>query len=262
MRLMPSFLILGGIVYFLFFSQYFQIKEVKISGTKTISEEFLRKGINAELSKKIYFFASQDNLFLFSSGKIKKTFLKEFPKIRKVSIKRGTPSFLEIRIEEREMVAIWCNSASESQIDSTNSPPVDSASLPQNCFFIDGDGVIFENAPIIQGNLIFKINDKRNLENIGLGNRMLEAGFVKRLFEVKKNLEENLNISFPEFAIPDINVFEAKSSLGWKIISNFSSDLDSAQMQALKKILDEMKPEEKESLEYFDLRIGGRIYYK
>jgi len=238
---MPSFLVFGGIIYVLFFSQYFQIKEVKIFGVKTISEEALRKKVNAELSKKVYFFIPQNNLFLFPAKKVKTDFLKEFPKTKNVFIKRGLLNFLEIKVEEREMAAIWCG-------------------LP-NCFFIDKDGVIFEEAPSVDGSLIFKIDGKSRAEDIKLGDRIFEPDFMNKIFDSKKIFEDGLGVSFPSFTVLEDNVLEANSSFGWKIIFDSPSDLG-VQMEALKKIFEEMKPEEKEVLEYFNLRIEGRIYYK
>lgn len=243
--ILPSFFIFGGVFYFLFFSPYFQIKEIKILGLETIPESTLKAKIDETISRKIYFFASQGNIFLFPSKKIKTLFLKEFPKIKEISVERSLPDFIKIKIKEREMAAIWCN-------------------IPQNlsdCFFVDKEGVIFENAPSGGGSLIFKINNNLPRADIELGERVFEADFGNRLFNIKEILEKNFDINFPEFTILDSNVLEAKSSLGWKIIFDPSLN-NETQILALKKIFSEMGEKERETLEYFDLRIGGRIYYK
>lgn len=253
LRVVPSFLVFGVIFYFLFFYSYFEIKEVRIAGLKTISEDILREKINMELSKKIYFFAGQNNLFLFPAKKIKASFLKGFPKMKEISIRRALPNLLEIEIAEREAVAIWCDLASSPQAEQVDSS--------QSCFFIDGEGIIFESAPLVQGNLIFKVNDGLERKNIMIGEEVLAKDFMSGLFRSKGIFEEGLGAIFPEFSVLPENILEAKSSLGWKIIFDSSFNFDS-QIQALKKILDEIKPEEKEKLEYFDLRIKGRIYYK
>jgi len=245
LKILPALLILGGLFYFLFFSPYFYVKEIKILNNETIPENVLSDRANEIISKKIYFFLSAHNIFLFPSKKISNTLLDEFPRIGKVSVKKKFPGQINIKIEERKMVAIWCGLAP--------SPPT--------CFFIDKDGVIFENSPSGEGTLIFRINDKLNRENIKLGERVFEPDFINKIFEDQKKFEESLGLNFPEFTVLEDNVLEANSSSGWKIIFDASGKLDS-QIRALKKILEEMKPEEKQALEYFDLRIEGRIYYK
>ncbi len=135
------------------------------------------------------------------------------------------------------------------------------AGSPQSCFFIDKDGVIFEEAPSVDGSLIFKIDGKSRAEDVKPGDRIFESDFLDKIFDSKKIFEDGLGVSFPSFTVLEDNVLEANSSFGWKIIFDSSSDLR-AQMEALKKNFEEMKPEEKEVLEYFNLRIEGRIYYK
>jgi len=256
----PSFLILGSLFYFLFFSSRFQISpvrdtgisngvgEIKISGIETISEDLLREKINRIISEKIYFFIPRNNLFLFPSKEIKTVFLEEFPKMKEVSVKKSLPNLIRIEIEERKMSAIWCNVLSN---------------LPE-CFFIDKEGVVFENAPSSLGSLIFKINDKSFKKALQLGERIFEKEHINQLFKIKETLERNLNISFPEFTVLEGDVLEAKSSLGWRFIFDLSQNIENieTQLEVLKKILSEMEPEEKKVLEYFDSRIEGRIYYK
>lgn len=257
LKVVSPFLILGGFFYFLFLTSYFQInpiredsfsngaKEIKILGAAIINQDDLMGKVNEMISKKTCFLFKKDNLFLFPSKKIKSTLLKDFPKIKEVAIKKSFPNFVKIEIQERKMAAIWC----------------DLTALPQNCFFIDKDGTIFEEAPSVDGSLIFKIDGKFKTEDIKLGAKIFEPGFLDKIFDSKRIFEENLGASFPNFTVLEDNVLEANSSLGWKIIFDSSSDLG-LQIEALKKIFAEMKPEEREILEYFDLRIGGRIYYK
>lgn len=243
--ILPSFFVLGGFFYLLFLSPYFKIENVKISGTKTISEEELRILVGNFLSEKKLFFIGIDNIFLIPAKRIESSILAGYPKIEEVSLKKRLPKSFEINIKEREPAAIWCN-ASQGFSD---------------CFFMDASGIAFEKAPLSEGSLVLKISEKNQKPSINAGERVLGADFANNLFNNKKILNEVFGMDFMEWTILDGNIVETKSSEGWKIILDLSAEVNS-QFLAIKKVLSEIIPEKRSQLEYFDLRVKGRLYYK
>lgn len=106
----------GGISYFLFFSEIFQIKKIAVSGEVGIYEENIKALVYPK------------NIFLINTGEIEKNILSNFSKIGKVEIYRSLPDALDILITERTPIALWCEQ--------------------DHCFFADKEGVIFgENPP-------------------------------------------------------------------------------------------------------------------
>jgi len=243
---LPSFIVLGGLCYFLFLSSYFGINNIKISGNRTISEGDLRTKVENIISQKTLFLAMAGNIFLLPQDKIEKKILADFPKVEQVSIKRDIPKNIEVILKEREAAAIWCNATQEAS----------------DCFFMDASGVVFERAPATEGSLIFKIRERLQRTNISEGSQIFDKDFANKIFEAKKKLENGFSsLSFLEGTVLDGNIVEMKSSEGWKVVFDITSDIES-QIQATKKILSEISLEEKSKIEYFDLRVEGRVYYK
>lgn len=243
---LPFFLIIGGVFYFLFLSSYFGVNNIKISGNKTISEDSLRTKIESIISQKTLFLAMAGNIFLLPQEKIEKEILANFPKIEGISIKKDVPKNIEVILKEREAIAIWCNAAQDIT----------------DCFFMDANGIVFERSPLTEGSLIFKMKERLQRANITEGSQVFSKDFAKNIFEAKKKLEGGFSeISFLEGMVLDGNIIEMKSSDGWKVVFDITSDIES-QIQATKKILSEISFEEKSKIEYFDLRVEGRVYYK
>lgn len=243
---LPSVIILGGLFYFLFLSPYFGIKNINISGNETVSVDNLKAKIESAISKKTLFLAMANNIFLFPQGRVEKEILADFPKIEDVTINKQVPKNLEVILKERKTVAVWCNAIEDQS----------------NCFFMDANGIIFEKASVNEDSLIiFKIKERLPRTNMSVGGEVFNGEFANKLFDGKNKMEEGLNVSFVEGTVLDGTLTEMKSSEGWKIVFDLNSGVES-QIQAVKKIMSEMSQEEKLKLEYFDLRVEGRVYYK
>ncbi len=64
-----------------------------------------------------------------------------------------------------------------------------------------------------------------------------------------------------DFDFISIEDLRGTTSLGWQVYFNPAYSIDS-QIKALETILDEQIKGDYKSLEYIDLRIEGRVYYK
>lgn len=131
----------GSFVYFLFFSQFFQIKEVRISGTKDVSQAELRS------------FFSPENIFLTDTGKIKESILKNFPKIADIEIRRKLPASLTVEVREKTALALWCGE--------------------EECFLLDGTGTPFEAAGAEETDLL-RVFGEKDLLGEGAVGQILE----------------------------------------------------------------------------------------
>lgn len=158
---------LGAVVYAVFLSSFFQIKEIKISGNKTITTEEIVSSFG------------QGNVFLVNTKEISREILEKFPKIANVSIKRELPDILSVQIEERKPVAVF--------------------SQDGDYFFIDKEGVIFEKTPekpsemlIIKGEK--ELIQKERLEKILKINSKLKDDFRIPFEEILIVSEGRLNV--------------------------------------------------------------------
>jgi hypothetical protein len=231
--------LLSGIVYILFFSSVFKIKEVVISGNEKVSVEEIQNNL-------IY-----KNIILITSRGVKNQLFQKIPaildlKIRKNILKRR----LEISIQEREDVGIVCG----------RNPTFAKASVG-TCFYFDKDGIVFMEAPNSSGSLVTIIQDYSN-RNYELGNQISEKNFIDIILEINEILFSEIGLKILSFNIDSYPIEELKAvtNEGWYILFNLERDTKN-QLLILKVGLNE-KIKNRADLQYVDLRIENRIYYK
>ena len=228
------FIVLGSIFYFFFLSSVFEIKEIKISGNRKISTQEIRDIIEEKINKKKFLFISK-NFFLTDFDDAKQI-IEEFPAAGGVILKRKFPNKVIIDIEERTPVGIWCQS-------------------DDNCYYIDKEGVIFE-----------KTKYKRELvinseKEIIFGQKIIKEESLKDILEIHNELKDI------ELDVQDFNILDQGEKLvadidKWEIYFNLLENV-SDQLFNLKLLLKEkIPPEQRENLEYIDLRFGSRIFYR
>lgn len=219
------------LAYILFLSPIFKIKEIKISDNRVISEEDIRNSLD-----------NQNNLFLATNSKLRDILFNDFPRISSVDIDKDIfKKSIELKIVERKEVGIFCN---------------------QDCYYIDGEGVIFERAPQTSGVLILVIKDKSQ-NQAEIGKNVIPRELMINFLDLRNYLFSQLNLRAIDFIIEsgiseDIRV---NTNEGWYILFDKSRDLKN-QLQALELVLKEKIGEERKNLEYIDLRIENRAYYK
>ena len=244
------FLILISVYIFLF-SPIFSIKTVEIYGNRDIN------------SQEIIDSSNYTNFFLATKNKIKYDLLARFPRISELEVEKSlSERKIKISIKEREEFGIVCriekieNSASASTEVGT---PTDKI---ENCFYIDKGGVIFKDAPQTSGSLVILIKDYSGRE-YQLGEKIYNENVIDFISFAKEFLTSQINLKFLDFNIlsfpPDD--LKAITDEGWYILFNLQKRAED-QLQALKAVLNEKIKEGRKNLEYVDLRIKNRVYYK
>ncbi|MFH1308592.1 MAG: hypothetical protein ABIH51_01100 [Patescibacteria group bacterium] len=179
------------------------------------------------------------NIFLFTNKKIKIDLLNKFPKIADIQIKKNYfKRSIELEIEQRERLGIVCG---------------------DNCFYFDKTGFLFEDAPRTSGSLILLINYNSDLN---IGKNIFNEKFINQILEIRDYLVietfiKALNFNVEIFPITEIKV---ATNEGWYALFDLERDIQK-QLLSLKVVLQE-KIQHRENLEYIDLRIENRVYYK
>ncbi len=241
---LASFFILGAIVWILFGSQLFLLRNIYIQGEKNIKREDIENEALGVLEHN--FFITKKNLLFFKSNQLEGELRAHFPRIKTVAIIKKLPDTLEITVEERNAIGVWCNAAAL-------------------CFYIDSDGVIFEEAPLIEGGLILLIEDQ-TAGDLQLGNAPLTRDDMALFTELKQTFAKHPDL-------PAIKRFVKRSQYGIDAISgeeNLAIMLDTSHTVSperiaiiVKEVIDSAgKKGEDSILEYIDLRIPGKVYYK
>ena len=232
--------VIGGLIYSLFISNIFEIKEIIITGTEKIQKADLENIVDGNNNRKIFFFLPANNLILTNTKEIKKEIINKFPIIENISVRRSWPDKLSLELKEREPFGVWCITE-------------------QPCFIIDKMGVIFQEiSDFYPGSLVVK-NFSGGPEQ--LGEKIIKEEKLESIFNIKKGLKDNSQIDIESFSVLDQERINAKTSLGWDIYFDFEGDLN-WQSKELDLVLEkEIPAENRINLEYIDLRFS-RVYYK
>jgi hypothetical protein len=228
-KIIPLLLLLS-LIYVLLFSPIFKIKEILISGNKKISAEEIKNNL------------TYNNIFLTTTKTIKNQLLQKFPGILDLKISKNVFNRkLEINIQERESVGIFCTA--------------------DECFYFDKNGIAFEKAPNTSGSLIDLIKDYSQKE-FKMGDEVLDKNLMDNILTIKNELFQKIGLRVTSFDIDTYPVEELRvvTNESWYILFSLKRDIKS-QLLALKVALDE-KIQNRSSLQYIDLRIENRIYYK
>jgi len=238
-------LILGiiiGIIYGLIFSSAFEIKKIIVTGTSRAGEIEKIENISQRfLEQKRFFIIPNKNLILFKPGGLQNILEYNFD-LKKVEIEKEYPQTLKIKIitnfpsliwqDNGNLFSVYNDGAIQSQIYE-----IEEFALPLVSYSTTTHVVIDQQvATAEQIEFISAINSYFNF-------------YFKDLY-IKKfviNQHENREVSL-------------LTSENWQMIFNIDSNPKDI-LDVVKKII-EQKVEDRKSLEYVDLRIEDRVYYK
>ncbi|PIP28274.1 MAG: hypothetical protein COX29_02135 [Candidatus Moranbacteria bacterium CG23_combo_of_CG06-09_8_20_14_all_35_22] len=257
------------LMYALFFSEFLEITTVDIVGNEKINREAVLENINSKIYGEYLGIIKKNNLLLVRTGKIKKDLLESFKIIRKVETKRKFPNKLEIIIFERKPQLIFCGG--------------------DKCFMLDENREAYEEINLNQNDSVnnFIILTDENSKGINLGDFILDQSYLEYVLGIKVKLEEiglkiENNFKAKSFVSKDIRIktkegpprvdersFPPASpnrgervEAGWEIYFNEDINLEK-EIEMLKVVLEnKIEKNQRQDLEYVDLRIDNKIYYK
>lgn len=233
-----ALLVFGGTIYWLFFSTFFQVNEIRIFGNEKINGQELQQLIRPKLETDI-FGIQLKSIFLADTKPLQDLIADKFPVIDSLRVKKTFPRTIVIDIVERKPVGLWC--------------------WESNCFLIDKKGVIFETGQESQD---LTINSKQPAGAIALGQRVVDEKTIEQILLVKKTIKENTGIETKDFTlIENEQRLNVKTTEGWEIYFDLSGNIN-WQLVRLELVLEKDLPQEKRpDLEYVDLRFS-KVYYK
>lgn len=221
-----------GILYFIFFSPIFLIKNIHLSSPIEREEEFREKIINF-LRENIL---KRENIWVLNLPRAKDGIKKVFWEIEDLEIKKKLPNTIFIKIKKRE-------------------PAFNIFHKENEWFVIDRRGVIFR-----------KEGEKRFLEIKGnfpqdmeIGMVLIKEEHVDKILRVTESLSK-MGLSFRSIFYGEDKI-EIEENEGWRVIFSLENDIDT-QLRKLEIFLRNLLAEKRKLLEYVDVRFGNYVFPK
>ncbi len=243
-------------IYFLLFFPGVQIENVYVYGNQKVPGDNIQSLVFGDIEHRFLSMGkltvSSMSIFWVDSNKIKKQLLDNFPEIESIKISRKFFQTIEIGINERTPVAVFC-------------PSLDETTAPENgnCYLIDRNGIIFEPLSVSGFDILRHSSDecceisivrrKIDAQGIAMGAQAVEQNIVNLVLKLQKELKDNFQISISQALIESPVKLNVITNENWKIYFDTSSDIDS-QITKLDLLLSNQIPaEERKNLRYINL---------
>jgi hypothetical protein len=234
-----------GVPIFLSRLSTLRINTIEISGNTIVRENDVRALAEKEVSGSYMMVFPKSNSIILSKKKIKEDILASFPRILSVETDVKKFTKLVINIVEREPSYLWCASA-----------------LNNNCFLVDSEGFVFDEAPVFSGDLYFIFREGL-LEN-PIGQYILPEGKFKLVTTFLDKTKE-LGLRADSLVLKDTDEYILETKGGGKIVFSLEEDVNHTLSNLESVLLDkDLGVYENGELivKMIDLRYGNKVIIK
>lgn len=239
-----------GLFYFLFFSEWLTIERVLVEGNQNTDKKLILDSVEPYLHKKVLSVFPSNNFFFVREGAIKNEIIDNFRRISSVKIKKEFPDTVVLQIEEKKAVLLFCNG--------------------KGCLWVDEDGYSYNQSSYseaVSDSSDVTIVEDTSQSDLLVGQGVTDATYVSFVNDLKNEFEkitqkQILKISTPILSAREIRV---ETMENWIIYLDVDSGLKRSTgllEEVLKQIKEKEGEEKSKCLDYIDLRVRDRVFYK
>ncbi len=249
----------AGVAYAVFFSGFFSVKEIGIKNDNPALSSRIRTAAEEFLNRKIFGFFPGNNILAVNSEALGGYISDNIPQISDISVKKTLEGKIEIFAEERKPSAIWCRILGQESFDigTSTTPERKNPLQADQCYFSDEQGFLFREAPEISGTLLPTFYGRDS----GLKSRAVASSSIVFAAQFRKELKNEVEISAFWDGETAQQELIALTGEGWPIYLNQQRSA-SAQAKIVKALLSQELKNQRNTLNYIDLRVANRVYYK
>jgi len=232
------------------------ISSVEITGNKIVDTQIIQDTVKNELAGKYLWLFPKSNLFLYPENTIKNILQDKFKRLKNINLSLKNNSTLVVSVAEREPSYIWCGATPTTNLT--------------NCYFLDENGYIFDQAPYFSGDVYFKFY---GAPTPALGDPSGTYFFQPRFKELVafRDILISLGlkpISLYETSDGDIQVYLSSANkidppkIILKADADFQNVAENLQAALGTEPLQSKFKNNYVKLQYIDLRFGNKVYDK
>ncbi len=228
------FVIISGSAYLVLFFPYLKVQDISVTGASAEVNSQASRAMYEFLGRKVLRFLPTDGIFLFDE-QLAEEILCQIPAIKSADVKWEMPNFLKVSITGSQGMLNWC--------------------LNNNCFPVDADGKVTGDAldsslPIVN-------------ETCSSGEYTANSQKLQFITNVKKEIKQKMGIDTRDVVLDGCftQKLALKTDNGFDIYFNTSRSYDE-QILVLQNVFETMSDAEKSGLEYVDLQVAGKVFYR
>ncbi|MBI2052532.1 MAG: hypothetical protein HYT38_02535 [Candidatus Sungbacteria bacterium] len=133
----------------------------------------------------------------------------------------------------------------------------------EECFWLNESGISFNKSGRTAGNLVLNLEDKSG-RDLKVGEKILDPAILAELLFIKQHAYEDLGLSLKTGQMDGavLSDFDFTTKEGWTLKISVNQNAYKT-LETLKQSLVEIKKTAPTSgLEYIDLRVPNKVYYK
>lgn len=224
-----------------------QIAAIEVSGNETLASAEIKHSLLGTIAGNYAVVFPRQSFFLASATSIESALVRDFPKIKRVEVKKIFPDRMSVVVEERSLWGIACNDLLQKEVT--------------DCVYVDTTGFSTEHSPASRGSLILKI--KTDNYDMRPGIQILAPALVETMLSIGRGVKDIVGSDVVAFEVPlkIAGELRAETREGFKIFFDLDRDIE-PQFKVLKTVLEKEIKERRPLLLYIDLRFGNKVFFK
>ncbi len=225
------------LTWLIFFTKTFSVGAVTVVDAKPNTESEVRSLADSALG---------ENIFFLPTTQLEEKIIRKLPQIRDIHILRKLPGTLKVIVQEKTPAFLLVSGGSY--------------------YFVDSQGIAYEDASLDQlpGVVLPTVKNSDSQATVTLGANAVDPSFVNFIQEAQQKLPDITHAQIAEINIPSLATREVHFNLdrNWRILMDTTRPAQ-GQIDVLSQLLEHtITQEEQQTLQYIDLRIPNRVYYK
>ena len=216
---------------------HIRITNVSVDGNKVVETKQIINITEQDLAGNYWFLFPKNNIFIYPKSQIKKDLAQNFKRLNNIALVLTDRNTLNVVVTEREGKYLWCG---------------------ENCYFMDEDGYVFDEAPYFSGEVYFKffgkISDKDFAKLVYVKETFSKMGLKPVTLSVLDNRDVKVGLTEEGAKNRPEIIFKMETDFN-KVVENLQTALNTEPLRTDFK-------KKYASLLYIDLRFGNKVYYK
>lgn len=237
--------VVGPLVFFtwlVFGTETFMVRAITVVDARPHVTEGVQRLVEHELLAS----GQRPTIFFVHTERLERLIREQFPSVRNALVQRHLPGVIKVIIQEKAPALLLLTHGAY--------------------YFVDEQGVVYERAELslLPGVVLPTVKNRDASGEVTVGKPVVEAQFVTFVKEVQAALPQRVGVEVVEMYIPSL----AAREVSFRLSNNWTVRFDSTasanrQLSILEQVLNEtLTDNERQQLEYVDLRIPNRVYYR